>query len=353
MNETVVKEHIEAIIEEAPAAQLPAIQPAVQRRMPRVRRDKAPAYSAKIAVAVLAITREMEAVEKAGQHEFHKYFYPRWEDINNELAPRLAEHDLIIVQNEISRDLLEKGDKGSVLAIVYHFTFVNVEGEAWPPIEWTGICRLTDQKGMTDDKAALKCQTSAEKSFCMKQFKIRTKDLDKDDASPTLPKKDARDVYTKLQAEIDGAESIVQLESWGRENVKRKRTLPPDWQDILTERYNERFVELQNQARKEFDDDTGEIQESASTRNADPAPAPSAPTVPLAGAGTFTDAEEYVSRWQSIIVEATDAKQLHDAWTKDKSVREAIMWPGDGVMFANLKTKVTDAIEFMKKPKRA
>lgn len=286
MNETIVAEKVDApeIVQEAPAPQLPAVQE--QRpRLPRA--PKASVYSAKIAAAVLAVTREMDIVEKAGENKFQHYYYPRWEDVNLTLAPLLAKHGLIIMQNEVNRSLLEKSDKGSVLSIIYHFTIINEDGESWPPVEWTAISRLTDQKGVTDDKAASKCHTQAEKFYCMKQFKIRTKDFESGDASHTLPKKDARDIYSKMQAEIDGAESIVELESWGQENVKRKRTLPPDWQDILTERYNERFVELQNQARKEFDQETGEvIDESVSgdAEEAAPASHPSSPSNPEAGA---------------------------------------------------------------------
>lgn len=120
--------------------------------------------------------------------------------------------------------------------------------ESRPEVEWTAIARLRDQKGVTDDKAATKCHTQAEKYFCIKQFKIRGEDYIDGDASPTLPKKDARDVYKKLQEEIDTAGGVVELVAWGKENVGRKKELPRDWQDILTERYNEKLADLKNQA---------------------------------------------------------------------------------------------------------
>lgn len=244
----------------APTPQLPAVR---QERRPRLPAQAKPMqYPATIAKAIIAITRQMEAVSKDGEHEFHKYRYPKWEDINEKLAPLLAEHGLLMMQSEQSRSLLEQNDKGSVLAIVYHFTLVHESGDMAPPVEWTAIQRLRDQKGVTDDKAAAKCHTQAEKFFCLKQFKIRVADDNPDNQRHTLPKKDARDVYEKLQADIDGATAVVELATWGRdpENLKRKRTLPPDWQDIITTRYNEKMAALKGEPQVIWDDETGEVQ---------------------------------------------------------------------------------------------
>jgi hypothetical protein len=264
MTETVAPEktHMEMPVEQAPAPSLPAVR---QERVPRKSRTEpsmaAPAFPARIAVAILKVTNEIGRIQKEGRNEFQRYKYTRWEDINEKLSPLLGEHGLIIVQSEQSRSLLEENDKGSVLAIVYHFTLVNDHGEQWPPVEWTAIARLRDQKGVTDDKAASKCHTQAEKQFCIKQFKIRTDDYGDDDAHETLPKKDARDIYTKLQAEIDGAQSLVELGVWGKENAERIAVLPKDWQGILRERYAEKRGDLENQARTsgEFDEETGEV----------------------------------------------------------------------------------------------
>lgn len=291
--ETVVKEKIDIQAQEAPAPQLPAIAPAHQERASRLpRQAKAPTYSPKIAAAILKITQEMEHVTKANRHDFHRYYYASWESINEKLSPLLAQHGLLIVQSEVSRNILEKNDQGSVLAIVYHFTIVNADGEAWPTIEWTAIARMQDQKGVTDDKAASKCHTSAEKFFCLKQFKIRTKDMEKGDANSMLPKKDARDVYTKLQKEINEAVSVSKLQDWGAANVGRKATLPPDWQDILTDRYNEKLAELEGRVietvlTEPYDPDTGEFESAEGDTPAD-TPALVQPS-PQAGAGDLQE----------------------------------------------------------------
>ena len=60
----------------------------------------------------------------------------------------------------------------------------------------------------------------------------------------TLPKKDAKPVYEKLQREIDAATSHDALKQWGFEARERIETMPADWQDILRLRYQEKIVEL-------------------------------------------------------------------------------------------------------------
>ncbi len=126
-------------------------------------------------------------------------------------------------------------------------------------MEWTSIARLRDQKGITDDKAAAKCHTQAEKQFCVKQFKIRTDDYDPDDNKHTLPKKDAKDLYKAMEAEIDGAQSEVDLATWGKTNSERLHTLPADWQDILRARYKAAMAALKNAPQETWDEDTGEV----------------------------------------------------------------------------------------------
>ena len=267
MSETLTDElHVVgAAMKEPPPPQLPAVRQERKPRQARIPAEVGKHYPPRIAQSIIKITNEIGRIQKEGRNEFQKYKYTRWEDINEKLSPLLAEHGIIIVQSEISRNLLEENDKGSVLAIVYHFTVINEHGEAWPEVEWTSIARLRDQKGVTDDKAAAKCHTQAEKQFCIKQFKIRTDDYDEDDAQPTLPKKDARDVYAKLQAEIDGADSRIHLHTWGRDNAERIEVLPKDWQDILRQRYTEKLADLKNQETEVIwedephDAETGEI----------------------------------------------------------------------------------------------
>lgn len=236
---------------EAPLApnNLPAVaEPVRQDRKPRLPRTVPikTDFSASVAKAVIAVSREIGKIQKEGFNNFQRYKYTKWEDINEKLSPLLVDHGLVIVQSELNRDILERSAEGCVLAITYNFTLVHESGESWPPVEWTSIARLTDKKGTPDDKAASKCHTQAEKGFCVKQFKIRTDDYIDGDAHETLPKKDARDVYTKLQAEIDNCETAVELGTWGADNAERIKVLPADWQGVLRNRYGEKLASFKN-----------------------------------------------------------------------------------------------------------
>lgn len=59
-----------------------------------------------------------------------------------------------------------------------------------------------------------------------------------------LPKKDAKAIYTKLQAEIQSAVSRDQLKVWGAANKDRIDVLPEDWRDILRLQYEEQMADL-------------------------------------------------------------------------------------------------------------
>ncbi len=56
--------------------------------------------------------------------------------------------------------------------------------------------------------------------------------------------------------------------------------------------------------------------------------------------------EQYIKRWQAIKDSATNAKQLHDAWTADKAIRKTIDWKGDELK--ELTAEIAGAIEFLK-----
>jgi hypothetical protein len=60
----------------------------------------------------------------------------------------------------------------------------------------------------------------------------------------TLPKKDARDIYTKMQNEIRECQSRDQLKAWGEANKDRIKVLPEDWQDILRLQFEEMLADL-------------------------------------------------------------------------------------------------------------
>ena len=135
-------------------------------------------YPPKIAKAILAITRDIDPVVKYGRNKFHQYDYAKWEDILDVLSPLIAQHGLIIQQSEYAHG----GFAGDLIEISYEFTIINEDGDVWPDQpKITAICKVRDQKGVLDDKAASKCFTQAQKYMMVGLFKIRTADVSEAD----------------------------------------------------------------------------------------------------------------------------------------------------------------------------
>lgn len=74
-------------------------------------------------------------------------------------------------------------------------------------------------------------------------------------AMTTLPKKDARDIYTKMQAEVDASTSPDDLNEWMEAAGPRIKLLPPEWQEILRMRMSEKMLNLQQQVKPGHDQD--------------------------------------------------------------------------------------------------
>jgi hypothetical protein len=137
------------------------------------------AYPAKIAKAILKITREISPVKKAGVNTFHSYQYPKWEDVLEELGPKITENGLIVTMAEVAHGGFQDG---RMMEATYEFTIINDDGDVWPDRpRITQMCKLVDNKGQIDDKAASKAHTQAQKYFLMQLFKIRVRDMEKDD----------------------------------------------------------------------------------------------------------------------------------------------------------------------------
>lgn len=70
------------------------------------------------------------------------------------------------------------------------------------------------------------------------------KNKDENGRVATLPKKDAKEIYTKLQNEIRTAQTREGLRLWADANKGRISILPDDWQDILRLQYEEMAADL-------------------------------------------------------------------------------------------------------------
>lgn len=62
--------------------------------------------------------------------------------------------------------------------------------------------------------------------------------------SPTLAKKDAKEIYQKLQREANDCQSREQLKAWMQANKERIVILPDDWQDTLRLQCEELLLDL-------------------------------------------------------------------------------------------------------------
>lgn len=72
-------------------------------------------------------------------------------------------------------------------------------------------------------------------------------EFEADEKSATLSKKDAKEVYTKLQREMREASiSRPALKAWLEGNVDRIKILPEDWQDTFRLQCEEAFADLRN-----------------------------------------------------------------------------------------------------------
>lgn len=69
-------------------------------------------------------------------------------------------------------------------------------------------------------------------------------DANPDKRHERLPKKNARDIYTRMQAEVDAIKTRDELVTWEEENAERLATLPEDWADILTLRIQEHRLDI-------------------------------------------------------------------------------------------------------------
>ena len=71
-------------------------------------------------------------------------------------------------------------------------------------------------------------------------------EFEADEKPAVLAKKDAKEVYAKLQNESRACQSREQLRTWMTGNVDRIKTLPEDWQDTLRLQCEELMADLRN-----------------------------------------------------------------------------------------------------------
>lgn len=123
-----------------------------------------------------------------------------------------------------------------------------------------GAVTITGLKGDALANAIMKAETKAKRratlSLCglglLDETELETipagakgpVDVIRAETRTTLPKKDARDIYSRLQRELDTETTSEGLGEWWEAATERVRKLPSDWQEILTLRYEETLLTL-------------------------------------------------------------------------------------------------------------
>lgn len=274
-------------LKEAPADRLP-----VQAQAVTVHQPEPKLYPPKIAKAIIAITREIDPIVKMGKNTFHNYNYAKWESILDELSPLIAKHGLIITQSEIAHGGFESG---RLIEITYEFTIVNEDGDVWPDQpRITAICKITDTKGIVDDKADSKCHTTAQKYMMTSLFKIRTTDVQPDkenDATAETVKKrpvPSPDGHVAPHL-IEGVKGET-AETWAKKFISRIATAKTaeevtQWDELnanLLDLLKEKAGNLYNQAVDAINARLDAIKPKAEPTKADTKPSGEMPDIPAA-----------------------------------------------------------------------
>jgi hypothetical protein len=157
----------------------------------------------KIAEAVLKVMSQVGYVQKKGVNSFQNYKYASIEGILEKIQPALVDCGLVIVQSEISHEIVAEGN---LMEAVYEFTLHHSSGETSAAIRQTGLSSLRNSKGGYDDKALNKCHTTARKYFILGLFQIPTgladdADAEEDKPAVTPPPRKAAGDSNKAKAE--------------------------------------------------------------------------------------------------------------------------------------------------------
>lgn len=117
-----------------------------------------------------------------------------------------------------------------------------------------GAVTITGLKGDALANAIMKAETKAKRratlsicglGFVLDETEIETVPAEaKQKRYKTLPKREAKPLFTALQAEIDGAADREQFVGWFERTKDRIDLLPEDWQDIIRLKYEEKKADL-------------------------------------------------------------------------------------------------------------
>lgn len=121
-----------------------------------------------------------------------------------------------------------------------------------------GAVTIKNLQGDALANAIMKAETKAKRratlSICGLGFLDET-EIETIPQAKRLAKKDARDIYTRLQKEVDEITDRNDFDAWERDNKERIIVLPEDWEDTLRLRIQEHRADLARAEPVEIWDD--------------------------------------------------------------------------------------------------
>ncbi len=194
-----------------------------------------------LAKALFAIQGEVSGVVKDSTNPHFKNRYASLESVIDTVKPFAQKHGVVFMQSP-----------GEYVEGVMHITTSVIHAESGECVHATTGSPVAKQ----DPQGVGSAITYLSRYSLMALFGLPPVDDDAQSASASgpapakmtqLPKKDAKEIFTKLQASMRDAGSRDHLKAWGEANKDRIKIMPEDWQDILRLQFEELMADLRQQ----------------------------------------------------------------------------------------------------------
>jgi hypothetical protein len=200
--------------------------------------------SAKIAQALHEVMSKVSYVQKTGKNAFHGYKYAGEADLLEKLRPAMLEAGLLLIP---SIKGVSPIDEHGVTTVQMEYTLIHKDGDIWPNVICAAGQGGDKNKNGVGDKGLYKAITGANKYLLFKLFQIETGDdpetydppaiLEKDEGVQTLTVDAQRPIFSQLQKELSGCETVDETKRWKVAARLRASRLSENWRKILEDDY--------------------------------------------------------------------------------------------------------------------
>lgn len=207
------------------------------------------AISKEIAQAISDVMGGIKILKKEERNKFDNYNFASIDDFLAMVNPLCSQAGLIILQDEISCEMVEgkkrkDGTAAPWLSLQFDFTLVHKSGAACPGGKRTVMVPANGAQAFGS------AQSYSLKQFMRSLFQIPTGDKDDADLmrSEEMPKSAyaARKEgdYPKIESEIRAHTNPDELKAWGIGNKDRLTNLPDNWRDHARDEYERHMKEI-------------------------------------------------------------------------------------------------------------